>query len=167
MPTLVSPKLHTKVADETWLVVALLHRERPGRPDFTVQEIVERAAKERIAGELRPGLRVHVLLHCVANRRPNPGRYRMLYATGKLTRRLYRPGDPYHPDREDSKTIPSKSEIPEKYEGLLDWYETEYLKQKTKPGEEDSILSLRGVGKDIWKGVDPDEYVRELRKGWK
>ena len=25
---------------------------------------------------------------------------------------------------------------------------------------------LEGLGKDIWKDVDPDAYVKEQRKGW-
>lgn len=33
-------------------------------------------------------------------------------------------------------------------------------------GEEDPILALRGLGKEVWKGVDPDEYVEKLREGW-
>ena len=35
-----------KVADEVWIATALLHREHPESPDFTVDEIVERAKKE-------------------------------------------------------------------------------------------------------------------------
>jgi hypothetical protein len=33
----------------------------------------------------------------------------------------------------------------------------------TKPR---SILDLHGLGKEIWQGVDPQEYVRELRDEW-
>jgi len=33
-------------------------------------------------------------------------------------------------------------------------------------GEEDPILALRGLGKEAWRGVDPDEYVAALREGW-
>src|SRR5881296_1193723 len=88
-----------KVATETWIAIALLHRENPDRADFTVSEIVERARKERVHEILRPGVRVHAVLHCVANVPPNPGRYRMLYATGKNTRRLFREGDDFHPER--------------------------------------------------------------------
>jgi len=32
----------------------------------------------------------------------------------------------------------------------------------TRPLEE-----LAGLGKDLWKGVNADRYVRDLRKGWK
>ena len=30
----------------------------------------------------------------------------------------------------------------------------------------DPVLMLQGLGKDIWKGVDPDGYVKGLREGW-
>ncbi len=29
-----------------------------------------------------------------------------------------------------------------------------------------SILELRGLGKEVWKGVDPSQYVNELRDEW-
>ncbi len=29
-----------------------------------------------------------------------------------------------------------------------------------------SIMELHGLGKDVWKGVDAQEYVNELRKEW-
>ena len=29
-----------------------------------------------------------------------------------------------------------------------------------------SILGLRGLGKEIWKGVDIAEYIREERDSW-
>jgi hypothetical protein len=69
---------HTKVADEVWIVAALLHREHPKREDFSIEEIMDRAAKEAGKESLRPGVYVHVVQHCVANRPPNPGRYRSL-----------------------------------------------------------------------------------------
>src|SRR5262245_40449487 len=71
------------VADEVWIVTALLHREYPERADFTVKEIMERARRENIVGQLRPGVHVHVIQQCVANRPPKPGRYLMLIETGK------------------------------------------------------------------------------------
>ena len=51
-------KSHVKVADEVWTVTALLHREQPARTDFTVEEIVERARREALAGPIRPGVYV-------------------------------------------------------------------------------------------------------------
>jgi hypothetical protein len=32
--------------------------------------------------------------------------------------------------------------------------------------EDDPILKMRGVGKEIWAGTDADEYVRDLRSNW-
>ena len=121
MKTKVMPKI--KVADEVWLATALLHRENPSRTDFALSEIVERVSKEGIIDELRPGVYVHAALHCVANRPPNPGRYRMLYETRPKYRRLFRLGDSYHPQREGSKITPEADEIPLRYADLLKWYE--------------------------------------------
>ena len=115
--------LKIKVADEVWLATALLHRENPSRSDFTLNEIVERAAKEGIVDERRPGVYVHAALHCVANRPPKPGRYRMLFETRPKHRRLFRVGDNYDPQREGSKIKPEADEIPPGYDDLLKWYE--------------------------------------------
>ena len=162
----VSSKPSIKVADETWIAAALLHRENSSREDFAVQEIVDRAAKEAITGKLRPGVYVHARQHCVANRPPDPGRYRMLFATGKNTRRLFRPGDPYHPARDGSKMVPQKEEIPAEYHRLVDWYFSAYAATRTDVGKADPILQLRGLGKEIWGSEVPDAYVRRLRQGW-
>jgi hypothetical protein len=155
----------TKVADEVWLVTALLHREQPDRQDFTVREIRDRAEQEEIEGRLRPGVYVHIVLHCVANRAPNPGRYRMLFATGPKTRRLFREGDAYHRARAGSKTRPDRNDVPARYRALVDWYEQVY-RQRSGDGVDDPILRLRGRGRELWKGLDPDDYVRGLREGW-
>src|SRR5947209_11343311 len=92
-PALSTPASELKVADETWIATALLHRENPERQDFTVQEIVERARTENILGHLRPGIYVHANTHCVPNRAPSPASYRMLFETGTNKRRWYRSGD--------------------------------------------------------------------------
>jgi hypothetical protein len=155
-----------KTADEIWIVCAILHRENPGRQDFAVKEIAERARREGISGPYRHALYVHAFQHCVANLEPDRGRYRMLFATGKLTRRLFRPGDSYHPAREGGKITPVPEEIPSQFRFLLDWYQEEYAPKDRHPAEQDSILALRGVGKEMWADEDPDEYVRRLREGW-
>jgi hypothetical protein len=113
-----------KVADEVWIAATLRHREHPERIDFAVDEIVERARKEGLTPTLRGSVHVHVTQHCVANRRPKPGRYRMLLETGRGRRRLFRPGDPYDPAREGAKSVPHEEEVPSSYRGLLDWYRT-------------------------------------------
>jgi hypothetical protein len=155
-----------RVADEVWVAAALLHRDYPDREDFTVQEIVLRVARENLAGAVRPGVTVHAYLHCVANREPRPTGYRMLYATGSNTRRLYRPNDPTNPGRK-GKITPRRDQIPPRYHALLDWYTAEFCASQAGTRHPlDAILALRGVGKEIWRGEDPDAYVRRLREGW-
>lgn len=29
-----------------------------------------------------------------------------------------------------------------------------------------SILELKGLGKELWEGIDPDAYIREERDSW-
>jgi hypothetical protein len=175
-------------AAEVFLAAALLHKEQPRRPEFTIQEIVNRAGKENIIGELRSGISVHASQHCVANRPPNPAKHRMLFATGKHTRRLLLPGDEVHPAR-SGKVFPDPGEIPEKYLPLLEWakqrFGTGRKEDRTRAAIEDSaqerstaqadrtpqgwlegLLEMEGLGKKYWKGIDPDEFVRKLREGW-
>ncbi len=115
-----------KVADEVWIATALLHRENPHQHSFSAKEIVDRVYEEGIFGRLRPGVQVHVYLHCLANKRPNPGNYRMLVQTEDGGRRLFRDVDDYHPYREGGKTKPKQGEIPGEYAYLLKWYDREY-----------------------------------------
>ena len=159
-----------KVADEVWLATAMLHQRNPERTDFSVEEIMEfaRKAKElRILGPLRPGFYVHVIQHCVANRPPNPARYRMLIETASGRRRLYRPGDSYHPQRDGARTIPRFEDLPGSwFKGLLNWHKEWCSTFSNRTQDEDPILALVGSGKKLWQGEDPDEYVRRLREGW-
>jgi len=160
------PRHELKVADEVWLAAALLHREHPDRADFTVAEIVERARQEGLTPDLRPGVYVHAVLHCVANRPPNPGRYCMLVETARNRRRLYRQGDPADEARRGAKVTPMRSAIPPKYHPLLDWYEREYASQRGLKPEADPLLALRGSGRELWADEHADQYVRRLREGW-
>ena len=162
----VTAKSPLKVADEVWIATALLHREHPKASDFSIEEIVERARKEGLHEPLRPGVYVHVVQHCVANRPPNPGRYRVLIETSEGRRRLFHTGDPYHPDREGGKTTPRLEDLAEDYADLWDWY-VEWDRNRAKDLiKNDPLLSLRGTGKHIWADEHADEYVRRLREGW-
>jgi hypothetical protein len=175
-------------AVEVFVATALLHKDNPGRPEFTIQEIVSRAERENINGELRLGVSVHASQHCVANKPPNPARHRMLFATGKHTRRLLLPGDEVHPER-TGKIFPAAGEIPERYLPMLKWakkrYEESHADQTTSQIDDDtgvaqslkrkgqtpqgwleSLLELEGLGKEYWKDTDPDEFVSKLREGW-
>ena len=153
-----------RVADEVWIAAASLHRSRPDSPDFTIAEVMAQAEAARVVGlPLRPGVKVHVYLHCVANRPPNPGRYRMLFETASGRRRLFRPSDPCHPQRYSGKAVPKRGEVPAAYADLIDWYENVYLAGVAPTT--DPILALRGVGREIWAGEDADAYVRRQREG--
>ena len=159
-------KVELKVADEVWIATALLHREQPSQPDFAVEEIVARAEKEGLTDSLRPGVYVHVVQHCVANRPPNPGRYRMLLETSPGRRRLFRKGDAYHPSREGAKITPHLEDLPNGYHGLLAWYRDWCSGVSRSAPQADPLLSLVGSGGRLWADEHADEYVRRLREGW-
>ena len=154
------------VADEAWLALALLLREQEDRESFSAKEILDRAKAEHATPELRPGLQAHIYLHNVANVEPNSARYRMFFKLPDDTYRLFRPGDPAHPSRR-GKMKPVREEFPEKYHYLLDWYEDQYSTKATPMNEEeDPLLQLRGVGREVWANTDADEYIRSLRSNW-
>ena len=158
--------IELKVADEVWIATALLHREHPESPDFAVDEIVQRARKEGLRKPLRRGVYVHAIQHCVANRPPNPGRYRMLLETRPGYRRLFRTGDSYDPQREGAKVMPEHEDLPPRYNGLLTWYRDWSAKAANDARKQDPLLALRGSGKHLWADEHADDYVRRLRAGW-
>jgi hypothetical protein len=181
----VSPGITCAV--EVFIATALLHQEHPERRDFTIQEIANRAARENLNGELRQGVSVHASQHCCANKKPNPADHRILYATGRSTRRLLSPADEVHPERRGN-IFPEANEIPEQYLPLLEWakarYESGRRAAHTGGGDStssngsqaqdpktadrwlESLFELEGLGREHWKDVDPDEFVRQLREGW-
>lgn len=155
-----------KVADEVWIATALLHSEQPERTEFAVDEIVERARKERMTDTLRPGVYIHAQMHCVANRPPNPGRYRMLFQTQPGYRRLYCPSDPFDSRRDGGKIAPVGAEIPVRYRHLISWYAEWCKKKASKQSRFSSLLELEGSGKDLWRDESADQYIDRLREGW-
>jgi hypothetical protein len=162
----VASGLQIKVADEVWIATALLHREHPDRADFEIEEIMQRATKEAGKRPLRPGVYVHIVQHCVANRPPNPGRYRMLFEIAPGRRRLFRNGDNYDPAREGAKIVPAREEIPSEYSELVDWYRDWSQDSIEDRIKNDPLLALYGDGKDLWAEEKADDYVRRLREGW-
>jgi hypothetical protein len=166
MTTIFRSRTRIRVADEVWIAAALLQRDHPKHSDFTIDEILQRAAKEEIAGPIRPGVYVHIVQHCVANRPPNPGRYRMLFETSPGKRRLFRKGDSYHPAREGSKIVPNREDIPPGYGELLTWYRDWSDASAASSTQSDPLLALAGSGRELWADEHADEYVRHLREGW-
>jgi hypothetical protein len=127
-----------KVVDEAWLGLALLHREHPERDSFTVEEIVDRIAREDLCKPLRPGVYVHISQHSVASKQPHPANYRMMTETERGKRRLFRQGDPVHPHR-TGKITPFREDIPEQYWPLIQWYLTEYDQGATSTSGIDEV----------------------------
>ena len=155
-----------KVADEVWIGAALLHQENPNSEDFTIDEILDRVRRERVSEPLRKGVYAHIVQHCVANRPPSPGRYRMLFETSPGRRRLFRPGDTYNSQREGSKKEPQGEDLPAEYRSLLDWYHRWSNVPLKDRLNNDPLLALYGSGKRLWADEHADEYVRRLREGW-
>ena len=171
-------KEDVKVADELFLIVALLEREHPDRPGFSVKEILERATLENITGELRSGLSIHAYEHAVANLKPGSGKYRILYKTQQGKLRLLRAGDDVHPGR-TGKIWPNLEDVPQKYAELIEWAKRRYskggsnqrsgsnpLNNSNQPRWLEGIFQMRGLGKKLWAEEDADEYVSKLRENW-
>ena len=149
----------------------MLHLNHPEREDFSVEEIMEFARSDirlRALGPLRPGFYAHIVQHCVANRPPSPARYRLLFETGPSRRRLFRPGDPYHPERAGGKSEPKAfDDLPEHwFNGALESYRKWSQKSIEDRVKNDPLTALYGSGKDLWADEHADEYIRRLRTGW-
>jgi hypothetical protein len=157
---------HLLVADEVWVALAMLHQKHRQRASFSAKEVLDQVKLERAYPDLRAGVQAHIYLHNVANVEPNSARYRMSFKLEDDTYRLYRPGDAGHPLRK-GKTAPRRNELPEKYHQLLDWYEREYCAGTQHEKTGDSWFDqMWGLGKEIWAGIDADEYVASLREDW-
>ena len=159
---LLSP-VSIKVADEAFLVVADMHRLNPQASDFSISEILEHARQMNLYGSMRPGVEIHVRQHCVANLPPNPGRYRMLFASAKARRRLLLPEDPVHPMR-DGKIWPAEQELPAEFLELVGWAKARYGLDRLEPSPFRSLLDLRGTGRAVWQDEHADAYVDRLRE---
>jgi hypothetical protein len=161
-------KAEMKVADQLFLALALLHRERPDADAFTVDEVVRRASEEGF--EARPAsLRAHAHGHAAANLPPGKnGRYRLLYKQADGRVRMLHKNDAVHPER-NRKFYPELNEIPEKYHALVAWARAKGAEVSGVPSGESwlsGLRELRGLGRDAWQGVKADDYVRGLREGW-
>jgi hypothetical protein len=151
-----------KAADTVWVAAALLQRERGRDADMSVAEIVDRAAE--LNGASRSTLQTMASQHLVATARPSPDKYRMLTAVGRGRRRLYRPGDPVDPGRLDSPTHPEIGSLPAGYRELVDWYRSELAPGLDEDPMEELVRYARESG--VWRGIDADQFVAELRAGW-
>ncbi len=149
-----------KIADQVWIAAAMLHREFPDREGFTSPDLEQRIRQE--FGTLGSGIATHLSQHCIANKKANPARYRILVEEYGGFKRLFRPGDVYHPDREGGKDRPHTQDVPARYHPLLDWYESTYTKQKSDKG---SVLKEVSAVMDIPRGATMAvlEKIRTIR----
>src|SRR5260370_20416932 len=80
------------VADAVWVGTALLQRKM-GRDGwdkgFTTDHIVNFVRQQHLTSGTEKSIWQHVNQHCVANRKPQPNRSRMLFALGGGIRRLF------------------------------------------------------------------------------
>src|SRR5690348_14157108 len=51
------------------------------------------------------------------------------------------------------------------YRYLLDWYDSKFAPKKQERWLQ-GAFDMIGVGRDVFRGIDIDEYVRDLRGGW-
>jgi hypothetical protein len=159
--------------DAVWITTALFHTERSNEHDFAATDIIDRTLEEKLTIVDRRTVELHVYQHCVANLPPQHAQLRMLVETAPGRRRLFRRGDPVDPGRLGSeaqrgkRVSPDRDDVPDKYRYLLDWYRAVYSPAPEPNGlGADPILGLRGLGREIWEGEHPDEYVARLRAGW-
>src|SRR5258708_34262839 len=77
--------------------------------------------------------------------------FKLSFIMSSITKNIY---------DEHIKPLPREQQIQ-----LLD-----LLREELENGDESrqphSILELHGLGKEIWKGVDPEDYVSKLRDEW-
>lgn len=161
----ISPAAGERVllADACWLAVASLHHKHPDSPGFSAAEILQKLRQLSLGDYLPSSVHAHLYQHCVANVEPSSGRYRMLTRLPDGALRLFRPGDYAHPKRR-GKVRPAREAIPREYQGLVDWYDEVYAPSAGE--QEDPVLAMRGVGKELWRDVSGDAFVASLREGW-
>ena len=124
-------------------------------------------------GLVRPGVPVHISRQCVADAKPDTGRYRMLYRTSLGQYRLFGSADPCHRDWEDGRVTSKLEEMLMEFRGLLPWYEEEYRVQPLVLTLSHPLLKHLGVGdsglgdlsvnhgrylaEDVYKESHPDQ----------
>jgi hypothetical protein len=150
------------IADTIWLAAALLHRERPRADGFDHGTILRKVM------ELDPSLNsrsvsTHLSTHCIAGKMANPATLRILTELPDGLLRLYREGDPCHPTRRNGRIAPKPHALPERYQELLQ--SDPRPARAAVPPEEDAILAISGVGKDMWRNLGGGEtFIRALRE---
>lgn len=162
--TSVAPSmLRLKAADAVWVATSLLHQRNPSRASFQVAEIVAEVRALELTDRDEGSIYVHANQHCVATRKPNPAKLKMLVETAGGERRLFREGDAFHHGR-DGRIAPKASDLSEEYRGLLDWYQRWCAEPRHVGTRIDPLLALRGSGRALWANEHADAYLENLRR---
>lgn len=169
-----TPTADVTVSDAVWIATALLQREAPDKPSFSVEEIVERVGEGVLPARDAHRVEIHATLQCVANMRPNPSDLRYLVATPDGGRRLFRPGDPQHPDRYEGAMHPEDPALPPAFRDLLPWYQNTYLAgapDLDEVGEDEDVLAGGTLSYRVLRVGDAREAELMLRnyasEGWR
>jgi hypothetical protein len=150
------------IADTVWLATALLEKENPRTPGFSYETILKRVFD--LNKSLKPtSVHAHLNTHCIASKKANPATLRMLTENADGTLRLFRSGDPCHATRRAGRTQPKPHALPAEYHSLL-------RPQSNEPPplcyseDEDPLLALSGVGKEMWESLGGGEaFIRAIR----
>jgi hypothetical protein len=151
------------IADSIWVATALLQKNQPEVTGFDDETILRKTLE--LDPTLNPrSVSTHLSVHCIASKEANPASLRILTKNPDGTLRLYHEGDPYHPTRRNGRTAPRPNALPEKYRGLADRRGT-FSNESAALVEQDPVLAMRGVGKEMWKALGGGEaFIRALRE---
>ena len=153
------------IADTIWLAAALLHEANPKSEGFDHQTLLKKVAE--LDSTLNPrSISTHLSTHCVATKKANPATLRILTENPDGSLRLFRAGDPFHATRRSGRTAPKYRSLPDAYKDLLRAYYTdESSAPEPKSPQEDPILAISGVGREMWKKLGGGEvFIRALRE---
>ena len=136
--------------------------------DFAIDEIMTRARRETISRPLRArSFHVHLTQHCVANRPPNPGRWRILMESAPGRRRgcSGRVIRTIQLARVQGR-LPEPGDLPPEYGSALDLVSTGVRAPvPEEPGAGSSAGAPR-TGRALWSDEPADTYIKRLREGW-
>lgn len=169
LPTVSSPH-ETKSADLTaadavWIATAMLHERAPQAIGFSPATIRDEVLKNHLTETGATTIYQHAVQHLVATKPKDPNNRKMLSDAGSGLRRLFIPGDPVHPSKQNGPSLPRAENLPPDLLPWLEWYETwsrDVAARHPLAPATDPMEVLEGT----WTFGDADAYLREMREGW-
>lgn len=154
-----------KAADAVWIATAILHSRTPGEAGFSPAAIRDEVISNHLTDVDEKTIYQHAVQHLVATKPKDPNSKRMLTDVGNGQRRLFVPGDPSHPSKQNGQSLPKLQDLPASLLPWLKWYENWSRSQPSKQpstSAADPMEALEGT----WTFGDGDSYLREMREGW-